>query len=221
MAKSIQFNTKDAKAFRDTMAKYHVATNKIVDIMNRRSDDMKSVKAIYENNLEDLYAIETGTYDGHRDADDIRKDTSEMKARMERIQKDYESAKAKAEKNTATAIKLVKNGDALYKAYTAMVSAHFDDESAMAFAECVAQFFKDNGLADATAENSLRFARAIGGRKNTAKKAYKEKRLVSAIPEKQFIAVFLGNLADILVESEIISPAKFDYVPVSLREKKK
>lgn len=217
--KNIQFNTSDAKAFRNTLAKYHVAMHKINNYANRRNDDVKATRTILENYLTDKKALEDGKYEGHMTMEDIDASIVLYTAQLEKQQSDFADAKAKCEKETKSAIDLVKNDEKLYNSYVAYADAHFTDDTRKVYANEIATFFKDNGLSDATADNCTRFATAIGGRKNSAKKSYESKSLVGAVSKSQFITLFLGNLVDVLADEQIITPAKYTYVPKSIRDK--
>lgn len=217
----IQFNVTTAKNFRNTLAKWYVAKNQVTDYANKRNDQIKAAKAIITADRDTLDEIAKGTYTGSQTKEALEKDIATMESRVETIRKEYTDACAKVEDSLTKAQNLVKDYEGLYKAYEAAAKGHFADEAYTAYCEAIAKFFQDNGLADATAENVSRYARSIGAKVLGAKASYKQKSVTGAQSKNVFVKIFLGNLADILADEGVISPAKYAYVPLSERNKDK
>lgn len=212
----IQFNSKDAKAFRTTLEKFYNAKHAIADLANEKSDNIRALRTIIENNATTLETIEKGEYTGKRTKADIEADSKAMLAKVEVAKADYEAAVAKRDKDIEAVQVLFT--DAMYEGAKKVVTSFGSDLAD--WRKALADMLKAQGLADATPTNVSRFDFLVTARVNNSKRIYKDNTLVGVANKKQSANLFLCALAEYLVTEKIITPFKHKYVPVSERNKK-
>lgn len=212
----IQFNSKDAKAFRTTLEKFYNAKHAIADLANEKSDNVRAFQTIIDNDISTLDTIEKGEYTGKRTVDEIKADIATMHLKKLSAQSDYEAAVAKKDKDIEAAQTLFT--DAMYEGAKKVVSSFGTDLAD--WRKALADMFKAQGLTDATPTNVSRFDFLVTARVNSSKRIYKDNTLVGVANKKQSANLFLCALAEYLVTEKIITPFKHKYVPVSERNKK-
>lgn len=210
----IQYNTKDAKAFRTIMAKFHNAKHSLADYITettKKGGTLDNAKQALADDTEQLFTLRFGTDDAKkgiiRTLDEVEKSFADNKAIVDRITENLSKAREKSNKACEDALALVTED--LYKGYCTIGTDECD------FAEVIAKWFIAQGFKDATAENCDYYARWFGSKdkRNSSRKICEKQHLRSNMTKKDFTSAWMEALADDLQDAGIINAYKYTFVP--------
>lgn len=196
-----QFNSKSAKEFRTSIAKWHNATFEIADELLAKSDRVKALHILVDSNSNLISKLEKGeSIIGEKSVTDLQSEIDTWNASI-----DYEN-NAMAEFRKAQSDRLVLGeklvSKDLYSDFTVL---------------SVAQFLSDNGV-EPCMDTITTLMSAIGKKTNSARNMCKSGKHNGSMSFVAFRKVFLGELCDIM--GDALPLYKFKYVLKDKRAKK-
>lgn len=215
MSNNIQFNATSLKKFRGVVAKYYVAKNEVKDFILTNTVIVNGLKAALSADEDDIKRLDNGET-VIRDRATIESSIADLTAKLEARSNALASARERSAKACADAESLIT--PALYDAYVSYVEAKGDGDE-VAYATAIAEWLKAQGATDATPENCMGFVGLVGLKNTSARAGLKDDlhRLTKAQSVKVFTTLFVGALADNLVNSNLVSVAKYKFVPVTTK----
>lgn len=200
MKTNIKFNAKQAKGFRDTLAKWHNADFELADAMLLKGDRVKAHRAIIASNAELLKKADR--LDKRTDAE-IKAETADLEAKIQdENEAIVELRKAQADRYEP-ARKMVTRE--LYKGYV----AYYQDGDRDAYVEALTVWFNRNGVA-CTRNDVGDFVNVVGKKKNSARQKCKTGKHNGIYSYTTWRDIFLGELCDTL--GDLLPMRKFQYV---------
>lgn len=210
---NMQFNSKEAKEFRAKMSKWHDADITISDELLHKNDRVRAVRTIIASNDRLIEKIKNGqNVIGGKTVESIQKENIEEQAKIDKANKDMTELREVQTKRYADAHALL-NKD-LWNAYTAFIN---DKSKRNDYIVALANFFEANGVIP-TIDGSDKgvdlndFVNAIGKKKNGARQKCRTGKHNGSCGYNAWRDVFLGEIADVLIEAKAIEPKKFTYV---------
>lgn len=198
----IQYNATSAKSFRTTIAKFYVARHSIADYVLKNKASLKAWTTIAQTDSSALADLLLNGNEQIRSEHEIRESLAKANAQISAINASIKKFSDKFDSAVEKANNLVT--DALYKS----AKADFEDGTDT-FNAALAEWFKAQGLTDATPENVpvLQF----GAKKASAKKSCKDGVLVDFMSKKAWAEMFIRTLADQLVTDKCIDTYKYKF----------
>lgn len=190
---TMQFNSKDAKNFRDTLALWHIADFKKADADITRNKFIAGRQTMIDTDKERLGKIEAGDATLGNKADieaEIAKFEAEIKAERERVAK----IKAEYDKSGANGLKLITTE--LQTALEAYVADCYKHETHVALAEALVKWFTDNGVKGANQDAVQCFIRPLGVKRASAKVKCATNAHITADKKKSLAELFLGIVCE-------------------------
>lgn len=211
-----QFNAKDAKNFRDTLAKWHTADFEIAEEINKTYDYVESRKKCIETNVEFI--------SDEKNAMNFV-ELSKRKEEIEKFETDIAIASQKLSDYKKEQVNRLDAGlrlvtEDLYNAYETYAKDTENTEKYQAYIVTIAQWLLNNGVVPKMA-TCIAISGIVGtsGGANSAKGKVKNGTHNKIVTKKSFPKVFIGGMCDLL--KDILPTHKFQYIPFSLREKNK
>ena len=220
----IQFNTKEAQAFKDTINKWHVAVNKSADaILSAAANTSEPRAEIHkaQSKIAECHAKMDGRVARtEADTDEALKDIianmheiiDTQKKLVDKYEKIRDDITTKFADDEAMGLAIVSTK--MYLAYKKYAENLYTDEVSDCFAEEFALWLTNHGVQDATAENVDVYVRAFGLRNNARGKS----RHTTILKEKEFKKIVLGAIVD-YSPSGVFDDHKWEYI--AIREAKK
>lgn len=200
MKTNIKFNAKEAKDFRNALAKWHNADFELADAQLFKADRVKAHRAIIASNAELLKKADR--LDKRTDAE-IKAETADLEAKIQAENEAIvELRKAQADRYEP-ARKMVTRD--LYKGYV----AYYQDDDRDAYVEALTVWFNRNGVA-CTRNDVGDFVNVVGKKKNSARQKCKTGKHNGVYAFATWREIFLGELCDTL--GDLLPMRKFQYV---------
>lgn len=208
-AGKMQFNATSAKAFRTTMSKWHDADFDLAQKIMEKSDRVKNIRGMMDNDKSDLEKLAKGERGVLREKHVIEAELVSFEAQI-KSENDAlaEYRKAQADRYEGAHKLLSKD---LHKAYVDYVTLGNRDGYVVA----LANFLDDNGLEPAMDTLNM-FVAAVGKKKNSARQKIKTGNHNGAVSYNAWRDIFLGEVCDVM--GDALPLYKFTYV---LREERK
>lgn len=208
-----QFNRKEAKAFRVTMAKYYDARHKLNDETLLKNERVKALQTMLNNNYVQLNKIVEGTAIVGRTIEEIQTENAEFERKIELEKEDFKTLSAAQKKRFEDAEALVT--EVLYNSYKDSI---VDSEKRDTFVNAIAGFLTENGvIAGMTTCEML--ANALGRKNASAKQSFNTSKLTGVLGVNAWRKLFLGTLADLMAEESVFNAYKYAYVLPEKRNK--
>lgn len=205
---NINFNSKTAKNFRVNMANYYNAIHKFNDFVLKRDKDIKACKQCLATDNADIMAMGMNTYNGMRTLDEIKNSIATLTSRLDVAKNEYDSAKELCD-NITKSVETYVSVD-LYNAYVSYVNNI--DSNELCYAHAICEYLKSWGIEDATDENCVAYTRFVTRNKGTKSSKFKTRKCTAVYNRKQYTTIFVGAFCDYLVDANIITPYKYEYV---------
>ena len=160
---AIQLNSKSGKAFRDTLALWHIADFNKADADVTKSVYIKGRMACIETNETCIAKAETKgqkTY-GKKSIEKLQAEIAQFKADIEAERERVSALKEEYDKDTIKGLDLVT--DDVVNAVIERSADVYSDTTLDNLKSALAEWFKANGFADADADGVTPYATAISG----------------------------------------------------------
>ena len=209
-----QFNVKEAKDFRATMAKWADAHGNINEKILSKQDFVKARRALILSNQD---AIDGKTTLVGRTIDEVKAENVKFEAEIDKASAELAEYKKAQSDRIAPAVALVT--DAIYKAYSAFIMDAENAELYTAYATAVRKFFEDNGVVSGDVTVQALCAKT-GADRASARYEFKNGTTTKAMTKSKFVDLFIRSLCDIMRSVNALPEYKYSYVPMKDREKK-
>jgi len=209
-AGKVNFNVKSAKAFRDTMAIWHIFDFELADLRKKKAQEVANAKGIIATNLELIDKKSFGIHDKAYYEDQI----AQMEQNIRESEKRLSDWQAEQEKAVSKVTAIF--GKTLYKSYVASME---DDNGAWrvsAYTQAIADLLTAQGLTPAwdtldTLYHCVRKGKGTGSSKAETGKHNK------AMTENMWRTVFMGELCDLM--GDILPKYKFIHILTKAEKK--
>lgn len=190
-AGKVNFNVKEAKSFRETMAIWHIFDFELADMRKKKAQEVANAKGIIKTDLELIEKKSFGIHDEQYYRDQIAQMTQNI-ADSEKRLADWQ---VEQDKNVSKVTSIF--GKTLYKSYVASMQ---DDPNAWrvsAYTQAIADLLAEQGLTPAwdtlnTLYHCVRKGKGTGSSKAETGKHNK------AMTESMWRTVFMGELCDLM-----------------------
>lgn len=204
----------ELKAFRKTLALWHIADFKLADEVCQLNDKKKSWEdSINTDNalLEKLAKGENGVVQSE---EEIRAHIQTCENMVAKLKAEYDKKKEECDKNLDKGYSLVT--DALMDSIKAYLSDIFSEKAESDLLNALVKWFSDNGAKDADVESVRPYIRALGQKPNSAKGKVKTNTHNKIDTNTNLKKIFLGAICDEPKMSNVLGSHKW----VTIIEKK-
>lgn len=215
----IQWNSKEAKDFRDIMALWHTYDFELEDERKKRNNSISNAKGIIASNIEILSARESGKTAGivcDFTDDELREQCATMEQKIA-------DARATLDKWIVGQESARKSAEALFPKtlYTAYVQ-YISDDNAESYSQAIADTLSACGVTPAV-DTVRSLTLAVGSAKGTGTTKAETHKHNRAFGEKQWRQIFMGAVCDLM--GDVLPVYKFKNILTraerrALREKK-
>lgn len=200
----MQYCEKNAKTFRDTIAKWHNADFELADEILQRNERVNAVRTLIASNNRLIEKLNNNqTVIGGKTVESITAENVKHQATIDKHNADLAEFREKQAERYAQGHALLNKE--LYKAYVEYITKDERD----AYILALANFFESNGITPAL--DSLNdFVAVIGKKKNSARQKCKTGQHNGAFTYNTWRDIFLGEICDVM--GNAIPTHKFVYV---------
>lgn len=190
-AGKVNFNVKEAKSFRDTMAIWHIFDFELADMRKKKSAEVANAKGIIKTDLE---LIEKKSF-GIHDEQYYRNQIAQMTQNIADSEKRLADWQAEQDKNVSKVTAIF--GKTLYKSYVASMEDENGAWRTSGYTQAIADLLAEQGLTPAwdtldTLYHCVRKGKGTGSSKAETGKHNKP------MSENVWRAVFMGELCDLM-----------------------
>lgn len=209
----MQYNVKDARDFRATMAKWHNADFELAEEILRKSDRVKALRTLISSNNDLIEKLNKGeSIIGNKTLDELKSEIATWESQIVDENKALAEYKKAQSERYADAHALL--GKDLWNAYKDFVADRHEKRDAYVLA--LANFFAENGLEPAMASID-EFVAAVGKKKNSARQKVKTGKHNGEFNFNTWRDTFLGEICDVM--GDALPLYKFTYVLKENRKK--
>lgn len=209
-----QFNVKEAKDFRATMAKWADAHGNIGEKILAKQDFVKARRALILSNED---AINGKTTLVGKTIEEVRAESAKFQAEIDVATTELAEYKKAQSDRINPALALVV--DDIYNAYSAFIMDAENADLYTAYAQTVSKFFTDNGVVSGDVTVQALCAKT-GADRASARAEFKTGKTTKAMSKSKFKDLFVRSLCDIMRSVNALPEYKYAYVPQKDREKK-
>lgn len=209
-----QFNVKEAKKFREIMAKWSDAHGNINEKILAKQDFVKARLALIASNED---AINGKTTLIGKTVEEVQAESARFQSEIDKATEELAEYKKAQTDRLAPALALVT--DSMYSAYAEFIMDAEDAELRTKYEAEVELFFATNGVISGPATVSALCAKT-GSDKSSARYEYKKGTLTKAMTKAKFADIFIRSLRDIMRSANALPEYKYTYVPMKDREQK-
>lgn len=186
----MQFNVKEAKGFRDTLAKWHNADFELAVAIDKRSKTVRNYMSMIETDNDIIAKMDAGEkIFGTKTRSDLVAEIADFNARIESENKALKELRDVQAKRLEGAYALLTTD--LHKAYVAYVKEGKRAE----YVEALCVFFESNGLVP-TLDGINAFVACVGKKKATTRTKIEQAKHNDAFSYRPWRDIFLGELCD-------------------------
>jgi hypothetical protein len=207
----MQFNVKSAKAFRDTLAKWHNADFELAVALDKKAKTVANIKGMIATDNELISKLEKGEVcHSTKSLDELKAEVTDFEARIKK-ESDTVAELRKVQKERLEGAYALLSKE-LHTAYVGFAKEEKRDE----YVEALAKFFTDNGLTP-TVDGINAFIACVGKKKATTRNKIANGKHNDAFSYNQWRDIFMGELCDVMGEALPID--KFIYQTMEERRK--
>lgn len=209
-----QFNVKEAKAFRATMAKWADAHGNINERILSKQDFVKARLALIASNKD---AINGKTTLIGKTVEEVQAESDKFQAEIDKATEELAEYKKAQSDRVNPALALVT--DSMFEAYSAYIMDAENADLWTKYAAEVELFFATNGVVSGQATVSALIAKT-GADPASARAEFKTGKTTKAMSKGKFKDLFIRSLCDIMRTANALPEYKYTYVPMKDREQK-
>lgn len=199
----VQFNAKEARDFRATMAVWHIFDFECKDYAKKYANIIKGYKDIIKRNTE---CIEKQNFVTHDEAW-YKADSADMQSRIDDARKEFATWKESEMESVQKSEKLFPKS--LYKEYVDSLSESDGAWRSSAYTEALADLLEDNGLVP-TWDTLDELYHAVAFRASTGSVSAKTGKHTMALTESAWRKVIMGRLCDLM--GDVLPTYKFQHI---------
>lgn len=203
--KGIQFNSKNAKDFRDKATDYHVGTFQLYDRACKYQDKVKSYNDLINSTLDDIENVDKAI----KPLAELKEDLQGFLTAKDECKKAYTSYKEEMEALRKPFLDLFT--DELYNNYKESVK---DYSKLSDYKNIISAWFTRQGCTVIPDKLDISQFASIHGRKLLRnKQAYRKNALTGEHAKKYYNELFASFLVEYMQDSKIIKPYEWTYTP--------
>lgn len=209
-----QFNVKEAKKFRETMAKWADAHGNINEKILSKQDFVKARRALILSNQD---AINGKTTLIGKTVEEVQAESAKFQAEIDKASAELAEYKKAQSDRVIPALALVT--DDIFNAYAKFIMDAENAELYTAYATTVRKFFENNGVISGDVTVQALCAKT-GADRASARAEFKTGKTTKAMSKSKFKDLFIRSLCDIMRSVNALPEYKYAYVPMKDREQK-